>query len=83
MKLKLDLHPIFNKNGKIEDALRILLEDAIDKKAPMIEIVTGKGSGQLKKRVLKYFERRKKDLPPHQVYKDRDNYGRIFVKFKF
>ncbi len=82
MKLKLDLHSIFNRSDKIEEALEILLKEAIEKKASMIEIITGKGSGQLKKRVLKYFERRKKSLPEHRLHKDRDNFGRIFVSFK-
>ena len=82
MKLKLDLHPIFNRSDKIEKALEIILQEAIEIKSPMIEIVTGKGSGQLKKRVLKFFERRKHNMPEHRIQKDRDNYGRIFIRFK-
>lgn len=83
MKLQLDLHPIFNRNQAIETALETLIQEAIEKKAPMIEIITGKGTGQMKKRVLKFLERRKKTMPEHRLYKDRDNFGRIFVKFSW
>lgn len=83
MKLKLDLHSVFNQSARIDEALEIIVNEAIEKKAASVEIITGKGSGQLKKRVLKYLERRKKELPSHRIYKDRDNFGRIFIRFQF
>ena len=83
MELKLDLHPVYNRHKAIDDALEALLQEALQKKARSVEIITGKGSGQLKKRVLKFLERKKGSLPDHRIYKDRDNYGRIFIKFRF
>ena len=59
MKLTLDLHDIYNKGTQIEKALQDIFDEAIAKKAPMIEIIPGKGSGQLKKHVLRFLEKKK------------------------
>ncbi len=79
-KITLDLHDIFNKHQQIEKALRDVLVEAKEKKAKIVEIIPGKGSGQLKKRVLKFLERNK-DLYA-RVDKDSKNWGRLFVRFK-
>ena len=79
-KLKLDLHDIYNKHRKIEEALRDILQEARDKKVKIVEIIPGKGSGQLKKRVLKFLERNKELYD--RVDKDSKNWGRLFVRFK-
>lgn len=83
MKLKLDLHDIYNRGGEIDRALRAILDEAAAKKAPLVEIIPGKGSGQLKKRVLRFLDR--KDIRPlyHRVEKDSDNFGRVFVHFRW
>ena len=83
MKLKLDLHDIYNRGDDIDRALRAVLDEAIAKKASMIEIVPGKGSGQLKKRVLRFLDQ--KDIRPlyQRVEKDSHNFGRVFVHFRW
>lgn len=82
-KIKLDLHPIYNRGDKIDQALRDAMTEATRIRASEIEIIPGKGSGQLKKRVLRYLERR--DVRPlyHRVEKDANNHGRIFVHFRW
>ncbi|HRZ86423.1 MAG TPA: Smr/MutS family protein [bacterium] len=80
-KLKLDLHDIFNRSGDIDRALNDVMKDAIAKKIRLVEIIPGKGSGQLKKRVLKFLERNRGMY--HRVEKDGDNWGRLFVHFRF
>ena len=83
MKLKLDLHDIFNRGADIDRALNAIIAEAVAKKAPLVEIIPGKGSGQLKKRVLRFLER--KDIKPlyHRIEKDSDNFGRVFVHFRW
>ncbi len=49
-KLKLDLHAIYNKGWLIDKALEDIIQEALDKKIKEVEIIPGKGSGQLKKR---------------------------------
>jgi len=79
-KITLDLHDIFNKHEAIEKALENVLIEAREKKARMVEIISGCGSGQLKKRVLKFLERNRSLY--HRVDKDSKNWGRLFVHFK-
>ena len=79
-KIVLDLHDIFNKHNDIERALRETMLRARTEKVKMVEIISGKGSGQLKKRVLKFLERNR-DLYD-RVDKDSKNWGRLFVRFK-
>ena len=83
MKLKLDLHEIYNRGEEIDRALQRVFDEAAAKKAPMIEIIPGKGSGQLKKHVLRFLDR--KDIRPlyHRVEKDSKNFGRLFVHFRW
>ena len=82
MKLKLDLHDIFNKGHEIDRALRGIIDEAIEKKAAMVEIIPGKGSGALKKKVLRFLDQREIKQLYHRVEKDGDNWGRLFVHFK-
>ena len=83
MKLKLDLHEIFNKGTEIDKALRGIIDEAIQKKATLVEIIPGKGSGQLKKKVLRFLDQKEIKQLYHRVEKDGDNWGRLFIHFKF
>lgn len=83
MKLTLDLHEIYNQGTQIEKALQQIFDDAVAKKAPMIEIIPGKGSGQLKKHVLRFLERKDIKALYHRVEKDSKNHGRLFVHFRW
>ena len=58
MKLKLDLHDIYNHGGDIDRALRAIIDEAVLKKAPLVEIIPGKGSGALKKHVLRFLDQK-------------------------
>jgi len=55
VKLKLDLHDVYNRGEDIDRALRAVIDEAVAKNAPLVEIIPGKGSGQLKKRVLRFL----------------------------
>lgn len=82
-KLKLDLHDIYNKGKKIDAELAGIIEEAIDKKIKTVEIIPGKGSGQLKKKVLRFLERPDIKAKYHRIDKDSKNSGRLFVYFRF
>lgn len=58
------------------------MQEAIDKKIELVEIIPGKGSGQLKKKVLRYLNQKHVRKLYHRVDKDSKNFGRIFVRFK-
>jgi DNA-nicking Smr family endonuclease len=83
MKLKLDLHEIYNRGEDIDRALRDIMDEAVRKKAPLVEIIPGKGSGQLKKRVLRFLDQKENRALYHRVEKDSKNFGRLFVHFRW
>lgn len=81
-KLKLDLHEIFNKGWKIDQALNDIIDEAVEKKIPLVEIIPGKGSGQLKKKVIRFLDQKHIKAKYHRIDKDSKNFGRLFVRFK-
>jgi dsDNA-specific endonuclease/ATPase MutS2 len=83
VKLKLDLHDIYNRGGDIDRALRAIIDEAIEKKVRLVEIIPGKGSGQLKKRVLRFLDQKEIKELYDRVEKDSKNFGRVFVHFRF
>jgi DNA-nicking Smr family endonuclease len=83
VKLKLDLHDIFNRGQDIERALNGIIAEAVAKKATLVEIIPGKGSGQLKKRVLRFLEQKEIKALYHRVEKDSNNWGRLFIHFRW
>jgi dsDNA-specific endonuclease/ATPase MutS2 len=82
-KLKLDLHDIYNRGDQIDVELNRIVEEAIDRKIELVEIIPGKGSGQLKKKVLRFLNQGNIKKLYHRVEKDDKNFGRIFIHFKF
>ena len=81
-KIALDLHDIFNKGITIDAELKRVIAEAIEKKIALVEIIPGKGSGQLKKRVLRFLLQPEVKKLYHRLEKDDKNFGRIFVHFK-
>jgi len=81
-KLKLDLHDIYKKGQLIEKELNRIINEAVEKRIALVEIISGKGSGQLKKTVLRFLNCPDIKKLYHRIDKDRDNFGRIFVHFK-
>lgn len=81
-KLKLDLHECFNNGYLIEKELNRVIQEAFQKHIPEVEIIPGKGSGVLKKKVLKFLQRSEIKSLYHRYDIDNKNFGRIFVYFK-
>ena len=82
-KIKLDLHPIYNNSKAIDKALQQAIENAIDKKIKEVEIIPGKGSGQLRKKVERFLQLPHIKPMYHRIENDSKNFGRLFVYFKF
>jgi len=81
-KIVLDLHGIFNKGFTIDAELNRVIAEAMEKKITLVEIIPGKGSGQLKKRVLRFLLQPEVKKLYHRLEKDDKNFGRIFVHFR-
>ena len=82
MKLKLDLHDIYSDGNKLDRSLREIMDEAVAKKAKLVEIIPGKGSGQLKKSVLRFLEKNYKNVY-QRMEKDDKNWGRVLVHFRW
>ena len=81
-KIVLDLHDIYNKSFTIDAELNRVIVEAIEKKIALVEIISGKGSGQLKKRVLRFLLKPEIKKLYHRLEKDDKNFGRVFVHFR-
>jgi len=81
-KIKLDLHDIFNRGHSIDTELNRVIQEAVDKGISLVEIIPGKGSGQLKKHVLRFLEQKHIKALYHRIEKDDKNFGRVFVHFR-
>jgi len=81
-KLVLDLHEYFNNGTVIDAELNRIIAEAVQKRIELVEIIPGKGSGQLKKRVLRFLAEPQVKKLYHRLEKDDKNFGRIFVHFK-
>jgi DNA-nicking Smr family endonuclease len=82
-KIVLDLHDIYNKGFSIDKELNRVISEAVEKKITLVEIIPGKGSGQLKKRVLRFLNQSEIKKLYHRLEKDDKNFGRIFVHFRY
>ena len=80
--LHLDLHPIAKNSRAIEEALTDLMNEAIKKRVKSAEIIPGKGSGQLMKKVKKFLDRKDIKAQYKRVEVDTKNHGRLFVHFR-
>ena len=81
--ITLDLHGIFNSGAQIEAALENALFTARQKKLNYVEIIPGKGSGALKKSVLRFFNRKDIRQKYSRIDVDNKNFGRLFVHFNW
>ena len=82
-RIKLDLHTIYNNSKAIDQALQDAFEEAIEKKIREVEIIPGKGSGQLRKKVERFLQLPHIKSKYHRIENDSKNFGRLFVYLKF
>ena len=82
-RIKLDLHHIYNNSRAIDDALQQVFDEAIEKKIREVEIIPGKGSGQLRKKVERFLQQPHIKKQYHRIENDSKNFGRLFLYFKF
>ena len=76
-------HDIYNNGFTIDAELNRVIAEAIEKKIALVEIIPSKGSGQLKKRVLRFLLQPEVKRRYHRLEKDDKNFGRVFVHFRY
>ena len=78
----LDLHPIVRSNRDIDNALRTVLVRSASSGETTVEIIPGKGSGQLRQRVLTYLKQPHVRKLYRSVEADASNTGRVLVHLR-
>lgn len=81
-RIKVDLHDIYNNSKAIDKALQNAFDEAIENRIREVEIIPGKGSGQLKKKVQRFLQQPNIKPLYHRMETDSKNHGRLFVYFK-
>ena len=69
-RIKLDLHHIYNNSRAIDDALQQAFDDAIEKRIREVEIIPGKGSGQLRTKVERFLQQPHIKKQYHRIEND-------------
>jgi len=80
--LHLDLHPLAKNGRAVDDALSELLLLAVQKRVKTAEIIPGKGSGALMKRVKKFLDQKDVKQQYKRLEIDAKNHGRLFIHFR-
>ena len=80
--LTLDLHPMFRSDRDIDTALRQTLFKAAATGVDVVQIIPGKGTGQLKKRVLAVLAQKHLRKLYARVETDPTNSGRILLHLR-
>jgi len=81
--IKLDLHHIYNNSRAIDDALQHVFDEAIEKRIREVEIIPGKSSGQLLKKIERFLQQPHIKKQYQRIGNDSKDSGSLFVYFKF
>jgi hypothetical protein len=79
--LTVDLHGVFRSDRDIDRAVRAAVFRAVQQKVKIVEIIPGKGSGQLKRRVLAMLNQPHLKKLYRRVEADASNEGRVLIHF--
>lgn len=82
-EIKIDLHDVFNDSAAIDRALGGALAQARRTRAKSLQIIHGKGGGQLKKRVARFLQSAEVRAVARNVDNDSKNWGRVFIYFRW
>ena len=82
-RIKLDLHHIYNNSLAIDDALQQAFDDAINNKIREVEILSGKNSGQLLKKVERFLQQPLIKKYYQRMSKDGKGTVKLVVYFKY
>ena len=77
--LHLDLHAVAKNGRAIDEELEELFVEAKARRAKRAEIIPGKGSGQLMKRVKKFLDQKHMKEKYNRIEVDQINHGRLVV----
>ena len=80
MKLKLNVYPVIpDMNEKLAE----IIQEAVDNRAKVVEIVYGEAGESVKKRILNFLNRKDIRKLYSRLEKTDKGWGRIYVHFRW
>ena len=80
MKLKLNVFPVI---PDMEEKIAQILQEAIDKRAKVVEIAYGEAAESVKKRILNFLNKKENRKLYSRLEKTEKGWGRVFVYFRW
>ncbi len=80
MRLKLNVYPVI---PDMEEELAKIIQKAVDNRARIVEIAYGESADSVKKRILKYLNRKDIRKLYSRLEKTDKGWGRIYVHFRW
>lgn len=81
-KIKVDLDDIFRRGTDIRLELEKVIMRVVQKRVPLLELITEKGNPELKKRALLFLTQSHIRRLYHRIEKDEKNSNHILVHFR-
>ncbi|HUT33757.1 MAG TPA: Smr/MutS family protein [Planctomycetota bacterium] len=82
-EVKIDLHAVARDGRAIEATLREAFDEARRLRVKCLQIVHGKGTGQLKRRVDRFLKEPQVKAVTRNIDHDSKNWGRLFLHFRW
>jgi len=79
MKLKLNVYPVITDMDK---KIAAIIQEAVDKRAKIVEIAYGEASDSIKKRILNFLNKKEIRRLYSRLEKTEKGWGRIFLYFR-
>ncbi len=79
MKLKLNLYPAVSD---MEDKIARIIEEAVEKRAKIVEIAYGEAVDSVKKRILNFLNKKEIRQLYSRLEKTDKGWGRIYLYFR-
>lgn len=82
-RIVLDLHRIYDDSEEITAELERVINTAVEKKIHTVEIIPGKGSGALRRHVMRFLNQPRIKDKYHRMEVNEKNHGKLTVHFRF
>jgi hypothetical protein len=80
MKLKLNLYPVA---PDMEEKIALTIQEALDKRAKVVEIAYGEAASSIKKRLLNFLNKKEIRRLYYRLEKTDKGWGRIYLHFRW
>jgi len=79
MKLKLNVYPVI---PDMDTKIAAIIQEALDKRAKIVEIAYGDASDSIKKRILNFLNKKEIRCLYSRLEKTEKGWGRIYLYFR-